>query len=87
MFGSSYKTSDFIVDILKRGGMRWRLQRKAVAELLQIKMDNGSESKGYAPSFCIAEVQFADHIANRSRWGTTRPITASTIRLSGAGVS
>ena len=63
MFGSSYKTSDFIVDAL---AARWEAldaPEKAAVELLQIKMDNGSESNGVRTQFLHRMVQFAEHIA------------------------
>src|SRR5262249_16075056 len=37
--------------------------QKAAVELLQIKMDNGSESNGVRTQFLHRMVQFADHIA------------------------
>ncbi len=62
IFGSSYKTSDFIVDTLEA---RWQAVdevEKATVERLQIKMDNGSESSGVRTQFLHRMVQFADHI-------------------------
>jgi Rhodopirellula transposase DDE domain len=63
MFGSSYKTSDFIVDALEARWDAWDAAEKAAVELLQIKMDNGSESSGVRTQFLHRMVQFADHIA------------------------
>jgi transposase len=63
MFGSSYKTSDFIVDALEARWDALDAPEKAAVELLQIKMDNGSESNGVRTQFLHRMVQFADHIA------------------------
>ena len=51
-FGSSYKTSDFIVDAPQPSGRE--AHEKAATSLLQIKMDNGPESSGCVRNFCIA---------------------------------
>src|SRR6266568_2898721 len=61
-FGSSYKTSDFIVDAL---AARWDAldePEKVATSLLQIKMDNGPESSGRRTQFLSRIVQFADEI-------------------------
>jgi len=61
-FGSSYKTSDFIVDALTA---RWNAldeQEQVATELLQIKMDNGPESSGRRTQFLHRMVQLADAI-------------------------
>jgi hypothetical protein len=61
-FGSSHKTSDFIVDTLEA---RWDAVddvNKAGTDLLQIKMDNGPESNGRRTQFLARMVQFADRI-------------------------
>ena len=63
MFGSSYKTSDFIVDTLEARWDALDAPEKAAVEWLQIKMDNGSESNGVRTQFLHRMVQFADHIA------------------------
>ena len=62
MFGSSYKTSDFIVDTLEARWEALDAPEKAAVEWLQIKMDNGSESSGMRTQFLHRMVQFADHI-------------------------
>jgi Rhodopirellula transposase DDE domain len=62
MFGSSYKTSDFIVDALEARWAAWDAQEQATTELVQIKMDNGPESSGIRTQFLHRMVQFADHI-------------------------
>jgi hypothetical protein len=61
-FGSSYKTSDFIVDTLAAWWQAREESDKAAVEWLQIKMDNGSESSGIRPQFLHRMVQFVDHI-------------------------
>ncbi len=45
-FGSSYKTSDFIVDTIEAKWNAMAEQEKAKTSLIQIKMDNGPESSG-----------------------------------------
>jgi len=62
MFGSSYKTSDFIVDALEARWAALDAQEQATTELVQIKMDNGPESSGIRTQFLYRMVQFADHI-------------------------
>jgi hypothetical protein len=61
-FGSSYKTSDFIVDTLAAWWQAMEESDQAAVELLQIKMDNGSESSGIRTQFLQRMVQFVDHI-------------------------
>jgi len=61
-FGSSYKTSDFIVDALETKWNRLAEQEKAEVSKLQIKMDNGPESSGRRTQFLHRMVQFADAI-------------------------
>jgi Rhodopirellula transposase DDE domain len=61
-FGSSYKTSDFIVDTLEAKWQAMDAPAQAAVELLQIKMDNGPESSGVRTQFLHRMVQFADHI-------------------------
>ena len=46
IFGSSYKTSDFIVDTIEAKWNAMDEQEKAQTSLIQIKMDNGPESSG-----------------------------------------
>jgi hypothetical protein len=61
-FGSSYKTSDFIVDTLEAKWNAMDEQEKAKTRLIQIKMDNGPESSGRRTQFLSRMVQFADVI-------------------------
>lgn len=62
LFGSSAKTSDFIVDCL---GTVWndlpQAERDACS-ILQLKVDNGPESSGRRTQFLKRMVGFADHI-------------------------
>ena len=62
MFGSSYKTSDFIVDALEARWAALDAQEQATTELVQIKMDNGPERSGIRTQFLYRMVQCADHI-------------------------
>ena len=62
-FGSSYKTSDFIVDTLEAKWQAMDVQAQSAVALLQIKMDNGPESSGVRTQFLHLIVQFAHHIA------------------------
>lgn len=61
-FGSSYKTSDFIVDTIEAKWDALDAQEKAETSLIQIKMDNGPESSGRRTQFLYRMVQFADMI-------------------------
>jgi hypothetical protein len=61
-FGSSYKTSDFIVDALEAKWQALEEQEKEAVSTLQIKIDNGSESSGKRTQFLYRMVQFADSI-------------------------
>lgn len=61
-FGSSYKTSDLMVDALEARWNAWEAQEQATTERLQIKMDNGPESSGVRTQFLHRMVQFADQI-------------------------
>lgn len=61
-FGSSSKTSDFIVDVLAATWASLDAQAKAATRLLQIKVDNGPESSGRRTQFLHRMVQLADAI-------------------------
>lgn len=61
-FGSSYKTSDFIVDTLEAKWGALDAQEKAATSLIQIKMDNGPESSGRRTQLLHRVVQLADAI-------------------------
>ena len=56
-FGSSYKTSDFIVDTIEAKWNAMDEQEKAKTNLIQIKMDNGPESSGRRTQFLHRMVQ------------------------------
>ena len=60
--GSSYKTSDFIVDTIEAKWEAMAEQEKAATSQLQIKMDNGPESSGRRTQFLHRMVQLADDI-------------------------
>lgn len=61
-FGSSYKTSDFMVDVIAAKWDAMDEQDKAETRLIQIKMDNGPESSGRRTQFLFRMVQLADMI-------------------------
>lgn len=61
-FGSSYKTSDFIVDALESKWNTLNDKEKELTNLIQLKMDNGPESGGRRTQFLYRMVQFADSI-------------------------
>ena len=61
-FGSSYKTSDCIVDALAAQWDALDAQEKAATNLIQIKMDNGPEGSGRRTPFLHRMVQLADYM-------------------------
>ena len=61
-FGSSYKTSDFIVDTIEATWDAMDEHEKADTRLIQITMDNGPESSGRRTQFLSRMVQLADDI-------------------------
>ena len=61
-FGSSYKTSDFIVDSLQSWWAALTPQMQAQTPLLQIKVDNGPENSGVRTQFLKRMVDWADQI-------------------------
>ena len=61
-FGSSYKTSDFIVDTLEQWWDLLPIQEQQTCELIQLKIDNGPESSGARTQFLNRMVMFADDI-------------------------
>jgi hypothetical protein len=61
-FGSSFKTSDFIVDVLEAWWAALEEAEQMTMTRLQIKMDNGPESSGVRTQFLHRMVQFADQI-------------------------
>jgi transposase len=60
-FGSSFKTSDFIVDSLMNWWKNTGTQDRAAIAHVQIKVDNGPESSGVRTQFLKRIVDFADH--------------------------
>lgn len=62
IFGSSYKTSDFIVDNLIHWWKTITSEQRQDTELIQIKIDNGSESSGVRTQFLKIMVEFVDQI-------------------------
>jgi hypothetical protein len=61
-FGSSYKTSDFIVDTLEDWWKELTPRQQRRTKLLQLKVDNGPESSGIRTQFLKRMVAFADQI-------------------------
>ncbi len=61
-FGSSAKTSDFIVDALQAWWQQVPARQRVDVSLLQINADNGPQSNGRRTQFLARMVQFADAI-------------------------
>jgi len=61
-FGSSCKTSDFIVDVLEAWWAAWEQTEQVAMARLQIKMDNGPERSGKRTQFLQRMVAFCDAI-------------------------
>ena len=61
-FGSSYKTSDFIVDALEAWWAALDVTAQVAMARLQIKMDNGPESSGRRTQFLHRMVALCDAI-------------------------
>ena len=61
-FGSSAKTSDFIVDTLAAWWQDLPVQEQHTLERVQLKMDNGPESSGVRTQFLHRLVQLVDTI-------------------------
>ena len=61
-FGSSYKTSDFMVDSLEHWWSLLQESERQSTELIQIKMDNGPENSGVRTQFLKRIIDFADDI-------------------------
>jgi transposase len=59
-FGSSFKTSDFIVDGLEDWWQTLPEEQQAPLTHLQLKVDNGPESSGVRTQFLKRLVEFAD---------------------------
>jgi len=61
-FGSSYKTSDFIVDSLEAWWSSLSPQEQTHTQRIQLKVDNGPESSGVRTQFLSRMVEFASRI-------------------------
>jgi Rhodopirellula transposase DDE domain len=61
-FGSSAKTSDFIVDTLAAWWQRLSAKEQHAIDRLQLKMDNGPESSGVRTQFLHRMVQLVDTV-------------------------
>ena len=61
-FGSSFKTSDFIVDTLAAWWQGLTAAEQGAIDRVPIKMDNGSESSGVRTQFLHRMVQWVDQI-------------------------
>ena len=61
-FGSSFKTSDFIVDSLLDWWNGLSIQEQNLTQKLQMKIDNGPESSGVRTQFLKRMVEFSDLI-------------------------
>jgi hypothetical protein len=61
-FGSSYKTSDFIVDTLERWWTGLSAAEQRHTDQIQLKIDNGPESSGVRTQFLHRMIDFADTI-------------------------
>ena len=59
-FGSSYKTSDFIVDTIEQWWSMLSVGEQNDTHLIQLKVDNGPESSGVRTQFLHRMVQFAN---------------------------
>ena len=60
-FGSSYKTSDFIVDGLYRWWENQDYEFRSSVKKIQIKVDNGPESSGTRTQFLSRIIEFSDY--------------------------
>jgi len=61
IFGSSFKTSDFVVDNLMDWWKNTPVHETDTIAHIQIKLDNGPESSGVRTQFLKRIVDFADH--------------------------
>jgi len=61
-FGSSYKTSDFIMDTLQDWWFDLPLQVQQETDLIQLKLDNGPENSGVRTQFLNRIVAFSSQI-------------------------
>lgn len=61
-FGSSFKTSDFIVDVLEHWWSQLSPTAQQTMEQIQLKVDNGPESSGIRTQFLNRIVAWVDRI-------------------------
>jgi hypothetical protein len=59
-FGSSYKTSDFIVDTLGAWWANLEPEQQQETDMIQLKIDNGPESSGVRTQFLKRMVEFTE---------------------------
>jgi hypothetical protein len=62
IFGSSSKTSDFMVDTLQEWWNHLTPDQQQQTQRIQLKMDNGPESSGIRTQFLKRMVEFVDQI-------------------------
>ncbi len=62
-FGSSFKTSDFIVDTLEQWWQLLKPQEQVPCELIQLKVDNGPYCSGIRTQFLKPMVELADTLS------------------------
>ena len=67
-FGSSSKPSDFIVDTLEAQWATLDEVEKATTELVQLKMDNGPESRAGAHLSGVGFLSCQTHLGSSSQW-------------------
>ena len=84
-FGSSYKTSDFIVDTVQQWWESLTCVQQQDTQQIQLKVDNGPESSGVRTQFLKRMVELADTIGKPIHLLYYPPKIASTIQLSGVG--
>jgi len=60
--GSSYKTSDFIMDTLHGWWINQTIEEQLRIDRIQLKMDNGPESSGVRTQFLKRIIEFSDAI-------------------------
>jgi hypothetical protein len=84
-FGSSAKTSDFLVDTLTAWWYGLPVQEQGAIEQIQLKMDNGPESSGMRTQCLHRMMPLVDTIGKPFQLLYSRRISASIIRLSVVG--
>lgn len=67
-FGSSYQPSDCIVDALEAWGAGVDEGEQGALARLQIKMENGPESRGQRTQFLQRMVAFCDAMGKPIQW-------------------